>query len=177
MGDRLTIDFVGSAGNDATSPARSGTAGDPSNARGTAVVQTPAWNATSIRATDISAGVGAPMSCTATNPCRLERDALAPTASDDAGTTLQVYGGGAFGVPAPAMTLTGMRTYTRQSGPTNNDFLYNPFGGAVCTRPDGGTDYYRITGGKIEAGERSLLWIWTHRFTDWLRLKSWEWLP
>ncbi|MFO1191510.1 MAG: HlyD family efflux transporter periplasmic adaptor subunit [Rhodoferax sp.] len=31
--------------------------------------------------------------------------------------------------------------------------------------------------GKIEAGERSLLWIWTHRFTDWLRLKSWEWLP
>lgn len=30
---------------------------------------------------------------------------------------------------------------------------------------------------KIEAGERSLLWIWTHRFTDWLRLKSWEWLP
>lgn len=29
--------------------------------------------------------------------------------------------------------------------------------------------------GKIEAGQRSLLWIWTHRFTDWLRLKSWEW--
>jgi putative peptide zinc metalloprotease protein len=27
--------------------------------------------------------------------------------------------------------------------------------------------------GKVEAGERSLLWIWTHRFTDWLRLKSW----
>jgi multidrug resistance efflux pump len=30
--------------------------------------------------------------------------------------------------------------------------------------------------GKVDAGERSLLWIWTHRFTDWLRLKSWEWL-
>jgi len=29
--------------------------------------------------------------------------------------------------------------------------------------------------GKVEAGQRSLLWIWTHRFTDWLRLKSWEW--
>ena len=29
--------------------------------------------------------------------------------------------------------------------------------------------------GKVEAGERSLLWIWTHRFVDWLRLKSWEW--
>ena len=30
--------------------------------------------------------------------------------------------------------------------------------------------------GKVDAGSRSLLWIWTHRFTDWLRLKSWEWL-
>lgn len=29
---------------------------------------------------------------------------------------------------------------------------------------------------KVSAGERSLLWIWTHRFTDWLRLKSWEWM-
>ena len=29
---------------------------------------------------------------------------------------------------------------------------------------------------KVEAGQYSLLWIWTHRFTDWLRLKSWEWL-
>jgi len=29
---------------------------------------------------------------------------------------------------------------------------------------------------KIRAGERSLLWIWTHRFTDWLRLKAWEWM-
>ena len=31
--------------------------------------------------------------------------------------------------------------------------------------------------GKIDAGQRRLLWIWTHRFTDWLRLKAWEWLP
>ncbi len=31
--------------------------------------------------------------------------------------------------------------------------------------------------GKVDAGQRSLLWIWTHRFTDWLTLKSWEWLP
>lgn len=30
--------------------------------------------------------------------------------------------------------------------------------------------------GKVDAGRRSLLWIWTHRFTDWLRLKSWEWM-
>lgn len=29
--------------------------------------------------------------------------------------------------------------------------------------------------GKVESGRRSLLWIWTHRFTDWLRMKWWEW--
>ena len=28
---------------------------------------------------------------------------------------------------------------------------------------------------KILAGERSLAWIWTHRFTDWLRLALWSW--
>jgi hypothetical protein len=27
---------------------------------------------------------------------------------------------------------------------------------------------------KIEAGERSLLWIWTHSLFDWLRLWSWS---
>ena len=31
--------------------------------------------------------------------------------------------------------------------------------------------------GKIEIGERRLLWIWTHRFTDWLRVGLWRWLP
>ncbi len=31
--------------------------------------------------------------------------------------------------------------------------------------------------GKIDAGERGLLWIWTHRFTNWVRLKWWEWVP
>jgi putative alpha-1,2-mannosidase len=30
--------------------------------------------------------------------------------------------------------------------------------------------------GKIEAGERSLLWIWTHPFLEWLELASWRWL-
>ena len=30
--------------------------------------------------------------------------------------------------------------------------------------------------GKVESGQRSLLWIWTHRLTDWLRLKTWEWM-
>jgi len=31
--------------------------------------------------------------------------------------------------------------------------------------------------GKVAVGERSLLWIWTRRFVDWLRLKSWELWP
>ena len=30
---------------------------------------------------------------------------------------------------------------------------------------------------KVDAGSRSLLWIWTHRFTDWLRLVLWQWWP
>jgi len=30
--------------------------------------------------------------------------------------------------------------------------------------------------GKIEAGSRSLLWIWTHRVSDWLRLTLWSWI-
>jgi multidrug resistance efflux pump len=31
--------------------------------------------------------------------------------------------------------------------------------------------------GKITVGQRNLMWIWTHRFTDWLRLQAWNWLP
>ena len=31
--------------------------------------------------------------------------------------------------------------------------------------------------GKISVGERSILWVWTHRATDWLRLSLWRWLP
>jgi len=31
--------------------------------------------------------------------------------------------------------------------------------------------------GKIVAGDRSILWVWTHGFTDWLRLSLWRWLP
>jgi len=30
---------------------------------------------------------------------------------------------------------------------------------------------------KISIDERSLLWIWTHRITDWLRLWFWSWWP
>lgn len=31
--------------------------------------------------------------------------------------------------------------------------------------------------GKVTVGERSVLWVWTHSFTDWLRLALWRWLP
>jgi RND family efflux transporter MFP subunit len=31
--------------------------------------------------------------------------------------------------------------------------------------------------GKIYIEERKLAWIWTHAFTDWLRLLAWTWLP
>jgi RND family efflux transporter MFP subunit len=31
--------------------------------------------------------------------------------------------------------------------------------------------------GKIDIGERSLLWIWTHDVVNWLRLKLWSWWP
>jgi hypothetical protein len=31
--------------------------------------------------------------------------------------------------------------------------------------------------GKVEAGQRTLAWIWTHRFVDWLRLAWWRWVP
>jgi RND family efflux transporter MFP subunit len=31
--------------------------------------------------------------------------------------------------------------------------------------------------GKISVGERTLIWIWTHRFVDWLRMLTWNWLP
>jgi multidrug resistance efflux pump len=30
--------------------------------------------------------------------------------------------------------------------------------------------------GKVEAGTRSLLWIWTHRLYDWMRLTAWSWV-
>lgn len=31
--------------------------------------------------------------------------------------------------------------------------------------------------GKIEAGQQKLIWIWTHKLTNWLRLFIWRWLP
>jgi len=30
---------------------------------------------------------------------------------------------------------------------------------------------------KIVAGERTLIWIWTHNLINWLRLTAWKWLP
>ena len=31
--------------------------------------------------------------------------------------------------------------------------------------------------GKIDAGQRSLLWIWTHRLVEWVRLTWWRYMP
>jgi RND family efflux transporter MFP subunit len=31
--------------------------------------------------------------------------------------------------------------------------------------------------GKIEIGRRRLIWIWSHEVIDWIRLKTWNWLP
>jgi RND family efflux transporter MFP subunit len=30
--------------------------------------------------------------------------------------------------------------------------------------------------GKVHAGERKLIWIWTHTLVDWVRLWAWKWL-
>ena len=30
--------------------------------------------------------------------------------------------------------------------------------------------------GKIDIDQRKLVWIWTHRFTDWVRLWLWSWM-
>ena len=30
---------------------------------------------------------------------------------------------------------------------------------------------------KVDAGRARLVWIWTHEIVDWLRLRSWAWLP
>ena len=31
--------------------------------------------------------------------------------------------------------------------------------------------------GKVLVGERRLIWIWSHKLTDWLRLLAWRWWP
>ncbi len=31
--------------------------------------------------------------------------------------------------------------------------------------------------GKVNVGREKLLWVWTHSFTDWLRLSLWNWMP
>lgn len=31
--------------------------------------------------------------------------------------------------------------------------------------------------GKVEVGERRLIWIWTHSLVDWLRMALWRWWP
>jgi multidrug resistance efflux pump len=30
---------------------------------------------------------------------------------------------------------------------------------------------------KVEAGQRSLVWVWTHSLVEWVQLTAWKWLP
>ena len=62
----------------------------------------------------------------------------------------------------------------------------------ISTAEDG-RNYFRVEAGleepfealrpgmegiaKIEVGQRRLLWIWTHSMFDWLRLRTWSFLP
>ena len=59
------------------------------------------------------------------------------------------------------------------------------------SRAENGANYYQVEAslevapdflrpgmqgvGKINAGDRQLLWIWTHKMVDWIRLKIWTW--
>ena len=47
--------------------------------------------------------------------------------------------------------------------------LENPSGAPVAPGMEGIV--------KIDAGEAKLIWIWTRRMIDWLRLQAWRWLP
>ena len=31
--------------------------------------------------------------------------------------------------------------------------------------------------GKVEVGRRRLIWAWTHRALDWVRMAVWSWTP
>jgi hypothetical protein len=31
--------------------------------------------------------------------------------------------------------------------------------------------------GKVAVDQRRLIWVWTHRMTEWLKLLAWYWLP
>jgi multidrug efflux pump subunit AcrA (membrane-fusion protein) len=60
-------------------------------------------------------------------------------------------------------------------------------------RSEGGKNTFRVEGrlkrstprlrpgmqgaGKIEIEERPLIWIWTRKLVDWVRLATWRWLP
>ncbi|MFP6738558.1 MAG: hypothetical protein VCD34_07425, partial [Planctomycetota bacterium] len=46
-----------------------------------------------------------------------------------------------------------------------------PEGDALGLRP--GMEGYS----KVKVDRRRLIWIWTHKAFDWLRLKSWSWFP
>lgn len=48
---------------------------------------------------------------------------------------------------------------------------------ALVDRPSGRLRPGMEGVGKVVVGSRSILWVWTHPFVDWLRLSFWSWLP
>ncbi|MDY0378746.1 MAG: HlyD family secretion protein [Desulfobacterales bacterium] len=56
-----------------------------------------------------------------------------------------------------------------------------------------GRNYFRVEGqlekaterlrpgmegvGKVTVDRRRLIWVWTHKVIDWVRLKMWQWMP
>ena len=74
---------------------------------------------------------------------------------------------------APTVTLTG-----RDAGVYN--WMYNRLWLKTGQQVRWGAPYYDDIYfphglGKIEVGERRMLWVWTHKMVDWLRLKLWSW--
>ena len=60
--------------------------------------------------------------------------------------------------------------------------------------PEGGRNYFRVEAslvgdppeilrpgmegvGKVDAGRRKLIWIWTHKIVYWVRMFFWSWWP
>ena len=31
--------------------------------------------------------------------------------------------------------------------------------------------------GKVEIGKRKIIWIWTHRLVEWVKVSVWKWMP
>ncbi len=92
-----------------------------------------------------------------------------------------------------AEIATGQRGELVLSSITNQRFSFSVGTITPITTADEGSNFFRIEAllddasdrlrpgmegiAKIAIGERKVLWIWTHRLVDWVRLFFWKWLP